>query len=77
MDMKITFAAAGGDIRADVSLPSRNPPGSIHLYLRHPDGKRMKSVRVNGRDWREFDAATGRVTMPGTAGKVAVVATYE
>ena len=77
MDMKITSAAAGDEIRADVSLPWRNPPESVCLYLRHPDGRRMKSVRVNGQDWGEFDAATGRVTVPGTAGKVAVVAAYK
>ena len=37
-----------GRISAQVTLPKRNPPAEVWLRLRHPHGKRPRSVLVNG-----------------------------
>lgn len=62
---RIESQAAAGVIHADVRLPDRRP-GALRVRFRHPDGARMRSVTVNGREWRDFDAAGEwvRVTRP-------------
>lgn len=75
-DMKITSSAASGKITAEVSLPTRNKAKTVFVSLRHPDGKKIKSVKVNGKAWDKFDAKTDEVEIPGDAGKVTIVAAY-
>ena len=50
---------------------------TVKLRLRVPEGKRMKSVMVNGKNWDRFDAAEESVTIPPEmSGKVEVEARY-
>lgn len=76
MDLEFVSAVGKGEIRAQITLPSRNPPGSVHLSLRHPDGRKLSSVQVNGKDWMEFDAANDVVTLRSTPGVIGVVGRY-
>ena len=76
MDLKIVSHAADGEIVADVNLPSRRPAKSAHVTLRHPEGKPIASVKVNGKVWTDFDPATGEIHLPGHSGKVRIVARY-
>ncbi|MDO8683554.1 MAG: hypothetical protein Q7N50_08740 [Armatimonadota bacterium] len=76
MSVKITSFAAKDVISAWISLPARNPAKVAKLILRHPDGKELKAVTVNGRPWKDFDPASETVTLPGGMGKVQVVASY-
>jgi hypothetical protein len=46
------------------------------VSLRHPVGRKIKSVKLNGQPWTRFDPATDSVTVPGTAGQVSIVAGY-
>jgi len=55
------------EIRADVALTGARRPGALHVRFRHPDGKRMQSVTVNGRAWKDFDAAGDWVRVPKPA----------
>lgn len=64
---RIESHAAAGEIRADVRLSSERRPGALHIRFRHPDGKRMRSVTVNGRAWQDFDAAGEWVRVPRPA----------
>lgn len=50
---------AEGSIRATIVPPARNPPKLIVLRLRHPEGRRIQSVSVNGRRHSNFDPALG------------------
>jgi hypothetical protein len=43
-----------GFIQARVSPPQRSHAAKIQLRLRHPEGKPMLHVEVNGRNWSEF-----------------------
>ena len=73
VSLKITSEVSKGRIVATVNLPRRNPPKLAHICFRHPEGKKVKSVTVNGKAWKLFDAE-GVVTVPGRIGKVNVVA---
>ncbi len=76
LDMKIESASDTGRITADLSLPTRNPPKSVVLHLRHPNAKPIQSVTINANASDTFDPAAGTITLPADAGNVTVVAAY-
>src|SRR5208337_1010895 len=41
-----------GKITATVDLPSRRPPRTVRLRLRHPRAARIRAVEVNGAPWK-------------------------
>ena len=65
-----------GKITATVEIPSRKPPQTVMLRLRHPQAKPIQSVTLNGQDWPEFNADKEVIELAGLTGKVAVVASY-
>lgn len=74
---EIRSRAAKGSIEASVQLDGREPPRTVLLRLRHPEGRRMAQVTVNGKDWRDFDAEKEWIRIPGGAGRSwSVVARY-
>ena len=77
LSLRITSAAARGEIRAAVTPPDRNPPRTIYLRLRHPKGKPIKSVTLNGKPYERFDAEKEWIVLPGTVlGPQDIVARY-
>jgi hypothetical protein len=65
-----------GKIEATVTIPSRNPPKHVLLRLRRPQSLPIKSVLVNGKEWKEFDAAKEYVDLQNVAGKVKILVNY-
>jgi hypothetical protein len=65
-----------GRITATVEIPSRNPPRSILLRLRHPKAAPIQSVRVNGKRWTRFNPDKEVIELVGLKGKVTVMASY-
>lgn len=64
-------------IRAKIVLPRRNPPMSIKLKLRHPSKLPIKSAKIDGLPWSDFDVATETITIPTTAKEsLEIVAEY-
>jgi hypothetical protein len=61
-----------GRLKATVTLPSRNPPREVVLVLRHPDSTAIAAVKVNDKDWTDFDATRGRVRLRGLSGQARV-----
>ena len=47
--------ARSGRILATISLDGQSPPSSLLVRLRHPDGKPIRSVTVDGQNWTDFD----------------------
>ena len=76
VDYKITSHAKDGYIEAEVTPPTRNKPDSIVVRLRHPDEKKMKSVTVDGKEYKDFNADREIVTIKSWNGKIAVRANY-
>jgi hypothetical protein len=73
---EIVSDADHGRITATVEIPSRSPPRSILLRLRHPKAAPIKSVRVNGKRWTRFNPDREVVELVGLKGKVTVMASY-
>jgi hypothetical protein len=65
-----------GKITATVGLPSRNPPKSVRLRLRHPKAAPIKSVTVNGQPSTTFDRDKEGIDLKGLGGTVAVAVLY-
>ncbi len=65
LSYEIRSRVAAGEIQARIEPPRRNPPAGmrLRLRLRHPDGKPIAAVTVNGRPWRQFDRQT--ITLEG------------
>ena len=69
--------ARSGELRADVRLTGTERPSALHVRFRHPDGRRMQSVTVNGRAWTDFDAAGDWVRVPKpSADRYAIAVRY-
>jgi len=69
--------ASRGFIEARVEPPTRDMPEALILRLRHPEGKPMCSVTVNGRPCESFDPARECVRLPSGKSPLVVRALYE
>jgi hypothetical protein len=76
VDYKITSHAKDGYIEAEVTPPTRSKPDSIVVRLRHPQEKKMKSVTVNGKEYKDFNAEREIVTIKSWNGNIVVRANY-
>jgi hypothetical protein len=65
-----------GVLRAEVDPPARQAPSAIVLHLRHPHRAALKSVKLNGKPWTDFDPARETVRLPETAAKLHIEASY-
>ena len=65
-----------GKIAATVELPSRKAPKTVLLRFRHPKAAPIKSVTVNGKEWKEFNVEKETIELKGLTGTVAVAAQY-
>jgi hypothetical protein len=58
--------ASESGIEAQVELPTRDNFRTARLVVRAPEGKMIRAVEVNGRPWKDFDAAAEWVRLPLT-----------
>ena len=56
--------AGAASVEAQVQLPKRNPFRTAWLVLRAPEGKKIRSVLIDGNPWQDFDVAAERVRLP-------------
>ncbi|HKW97538.1 MAG TPA: hypothetical protein VJN43_07375 [Bryobacteraceae bacterium] len=56
--------ARGGKISATVEFPAASRPQTLLIRFRHPDAKPIRSVTLDGQDWKDFDAAKEWVRIP-------------
>lgn len=68
-EVSATFGsrARSGELRAEIRMPAGRRPSAVLVRFRHPDGKRMRAVTVNGRAWKDFDAVAEWVQLPQPA----------
>jgi hypothetical protein len=52
------------EIRGVINLPARNPYREAWLHVRLPDDKKIASVTINGRPWKDLDIARRRIRLP-------------
>jgi len=76
MDMTIRSEVGKGRIVASIKLPRRRPADVVLLRLRHPEGKELKRVTVNGKEWDKVSRAMELVVLPGEMEEAEVVGWY-
>ncbi|MCX7004953.1 MAG: hypothetical protein NTV22_16990 [bacterium] len=59
-----------------MKMPSRNAPKEVWLRLRHPTSAPIRGVIVNGKKWKDFDAAREVVTLHNLKDIVSVEVKY-
>jgi len=70
LDFMIESTAGSSLMHAFIKIPERKVPDEIYIRLRHPDGKQMKKVMVNGVDYKRFDKDKEIVMINGQQGTV-------
>ncbi len=72
------FAAAhqANRLTADITLKLHGEPERALVRFRHPDKAPIKSVRINSKAHRKFDAKKGDVDVTGMNDKLKIVASY-
>ncbi|HSW46424.1 MAG TPA: hypothetical protein VLM89_12725 [Phycisphaerae bacterium] len=77
LSVRFESRAANGEIKVTVVPPDRNRPKSIFIRIRHPLGKPIHGVTVNGKAYDHFDAAKEWIFLPGSIqGVHEIVARY-
>jgi hypothetical protein len=66
-----------GVTEAIVSLPQRERPQEILLRLRHPEGKKIIRVELNGTNWTGFNAEREMISLPPHETGVTLRAYYQ
>jgi len=64
------------EIRAAIETPGRRLPGQLLVRFRHPFGKPIRSVLVNGKLWKKFDVQKESIAITAPKGKYVVIAKY-
>jgi len=73
---EIISHTARGFIEARIEPPTWQKPEQIFLRLRHPDGKRIQSMLVNGRRYRAFDPSGATIRIQPTTSSITVRAQF-
>ncbi|MDO8589600.1 MAG: hypothetical protein Q7T82_21455 [Armatimonadota bacterium] len=77
MSMSVESHAAKGYMKMVIDPPTRNLPSKIYARFRHPEGKCMNRVTVNGKPWKDFDPEKEWVVLPGLREKTTILAFYD
>ena len=72
----IQSAVAQQHIDATIEPPTRKPPRQIVLRVRHPEGKAIRSVTVDGKSHSAFDSRNETVTLTPASGTMHVRVEY-
>lgn len=72
----IRSAAARGEIEAVVEFPDRTPPKRVVLRVRHPEGKPIRTVTVNGKAHDPFDPQRETVSLTPSGETLRVKVSY-
>jgi hypothetical protein len=72
----IKSSAASGHIDAEIQPPTGEGMKRLVLRVRHPEGKPIRSVTVNGKPHEDFDAGKECVNLAPTKEKLTVRVDY-
>ena len=73
MSLNIEGINSDNEIKAEIDMPSRNPPKQLLVRLRHPEGKAIKSAMVNGKRWKNFDVKKEYISIPSPSAKKYII----
>jgi hypothetical protein len=64
LSYQIRSHASSGRIEATFQLENDQPETTVLLRLRHPEGKHLRSVTINGAAWHDFDVQKEWIKIP-------------
>lgn len=73
---RITSHVNEGYIEAQISSPVREMPKEMVIRLRHPDGKLIRTVTVDGKDYKDFEASKEIIRLSPSGKEIVVKAYY-
>jgi hypothetical protein len=76
MSFRIDSHPDQGFIAASVSLPTRERPREVYLRLRHPGGKPIIRMELNGQEWTKFSTTKEWVSLPSSPDRIEVKAFF-
>jgi len=77
LSARLDSRADAGRITAEIEMPGFHPPKGLLIRFRHPQAKPMRSVRVNGQPWTDFDVEREWVSIDNpTARHYSIVSEY-
>ena len=76
LNYEIISDLANGKINASIEIPARKAAKEIVVRFRHPTTAPIKSVTVNGKEWKDFNKENEYFVLKGLSGTVAVTAQY-
>jgi len=76
VDYGIVSDVDHGRIAATLTMPARPGAWQVWLRLRHPQATPIRGVKVNGRDYPDFDPAREAVKLHDLTGNVRVEVSY-
>jgi len=77
ISLSVESQAASDKLLAQIEMPKRRSPDRLLVRFRHPQGKPMQSVTVNGKNWTDFDAHKEWVVIEKPLqGRYAIIARY-
>ena len=65
-----------GAIAVTVTPPNRVVPDALVVRLRHPEGRVLDRVEVNGRPYSKFDPRQETITLPSGKEDLSITARY-
>jgi hypothetical protein len=71
--LSFTLRGGDGEVRGTIELPQRNPYRTAWLTVRVPEGRKIKSVLINGKPWSDVDATQNRIRLPKQASAMEIV----
>jgi len=77
VSLKIESRLSCGEIRALIAPPKRNPPARLEIRLRHPEGRSIRRVEVEGGRASLVDRQRSLIRLePGRARRITVTARF-
>ena len=77
LDYNVRSEIDNGKVHITMQMPDRNVASEVSLRLRVPGKKTIKSVTVNGKSYKAFDAADETIDLTGRTGRLDMVVDYE
>ncbi len=74
---RLTSHKNARELAVDITVPTRTKPARMVVRLRHPGGRTIQSVQVNGQPHRDFDAKEETVSIKPDTEKFSLLVSYE
>lgn len=74
--VSFSIESRAGSVRVSLDVPDRAPPRTLKLRLRLPGGNRIRSVLLDGRAYRRFDARAETIDLSGLEGRLELLVGY-